>query len=369
MNKKIAVFILIIVLAGLFVWTYLSFPEVQKQVAIYTEEDFTENNIYSDLESLSKRLEEEILNGSDSFTIYLKDLDVNAINQINESLDGIFGSGATYQQVGVVGNTYKKVTITIKQSINYYAMQAYMYHSPIPNSEPKAEELYEVIRKVLDTQITEGMSDYEKELALHDYLVTHCKYSEDISQPPGSDIYRAYGALVNQDAVCNGYAEALQLLFKCAGIKSEFVIGTADGVDHAWNLVEIEGKWYHLDATWDDPLPDQGEETLHPYFNVTDEIMEQNHTWNREDYPAADSMAENFYVKQNTYFLNFDDYSLHAYDAMVNGGNSRYEAVIENYVENEDDMQFIFEDNFRYNSVNWQTFKAGKYCVLVIKAE
>lgn len=369
MNKKIAVFMLIIVLAVLAVWIYLSVPEVQKQIAIYTETDFTEDNIYSDLESLSERLEEEIMKGSDSFTVYLKDLDVNAINQINESLDGIFGSGATYQQVGVVGNTYKKVTITIRQSINYYAMQAYLLNSPIPDSEPKAQELYEVIKTVLDAQISEGMSDYEKELALHDYLVTHCKYSEDISQPAGSDIYRAYGALVNQDAVCNGYAEALQLLFQCAGIKSEFVIGTADGVDHAWNLVEIDGKWYHLDATWDDPLPDQGEETLHPYFNVPDEIMEQNHTWNREDYPVADSMTENFYVKENAYFTNFDDYSVSAYDIMVNGGNPRYEAVIENYVENEEDMQFIFEDNFKYNSVNWQTFKAGNYCVLVIKAE
>lgn len=369
MNKKIAVFMLIIVLAVLAVWIYLSVPEVQKQIAIYTETDFTEDNIYSDLESLSERLEEEIMKGSDSFTVYLKDLDVNAINQINESLDGIFGSGATYQQVGVVGNTYKKVTITIRQSVNYYAMQAYLLNSPIPDSEPKAQELYEVIKTVLDAQISEGMSDYEKELALHDYLVTHCKYSEDISQPAGSDIYRAYGALVNQDAVCNGYAEALQLLFQCAGIKSEFVIGTADGVDHAWNLVEIDGKWYHLDATWDDPLPDQGEETLHPYFNVPDEIMEQNHTWNREDYPVADSMTENFYVKENAYFTNFDDYSVSAYDIMVNGGNPRYEAVIENYVENEEDMQFIFEDNFKYNSVNWQTFKAGNYCVLVIKAE
>lgn len=369
MDKKIAVFILIIVLAGLAVWVYLSVPEVQKQIALYTEADFTEDNIYSDLESLSERLEEEIMNGEDSFTVYLKDLDVNAINQINESLDGIFGSGDTYQQVGVVGNTYKKVTITVKQSVNYYAMQAYLQNSSIPDSEPKAQELYEVIKTVLDTQISEGMSDYEKELALHDYLVTHCKYSEDISQSAGSDIYRAYGALVNQDAVCNGYAEALQLLFKCAGIQSKFVVGTADGVDHAWNLVEIDGKWYHLDATWDDPLPDQGAEALHPYFNVSDEVIGKNHTWDREEYPVADSMTENFYVKEKAYFESFNDYSIKAYDTMVNGGDSRYEAVIENYVENEEDMQFIFEDNFRYNSVNWQTFKSGKYCVLAVKAE
>ena len=43
------------------------------------------------------------------------------------------------------------------------------------------------------------------------------------------------------------------------------MIGTADEIDHAWNLVELDGKWYHLDATWDDPMPDQGEDALHQY--------------------------------------------------------------------------------------------------------
>lgn len=369
MNKKIIAFVLVIILAGVAVCTYLFVPEAQKLVATYTEEDFIEDNIYSDMESLSDRLSEEILKGSGSFTVYLQDLDVGAINRVNEYLDGIFGSGATYQQVGAVGNTYKKVTISIKQSTNYYAMQAYLNQTPIPESDPKAGELYEAVKMILDSVITEGMSDYEKELAIHDYLVTHCKYSEDPVMPSGSDVYRAYGALVNQDAVCNGYAEALQLLFMCAGIKSEFVIGTAGGVDHAWNLVQLNGKWYHLDATWDDPLPDQGENTLHPFFNVTDDIMAQNHTWNTEDYPAAESMEENYYVKNNLYFYNFDEYVSPAYDHIVRNGCARYEAVIEDYVEKEEDMQFVFENSFRYNSVSWQTYKSGKYCVLVIEAE
>lgn len=369
MNKKIIVFFLIIILAGLSAHLYMSVPEVQKLVAIYTEENFSEDNIYSDLESLSERLDEEILKGSDSFAVYLEDLDVSAINKINEYLDGVFGNAETYQQIGVVGNTYKKVIITIEHSTNYYAMQAYLNQYPIPDSETKAKELYAVIQSILDSEITDSMTDYEKELALHDYLVTHCQYSEDTSQPAGSDIYLAYGALVNQNAVCNGYAEALQLLFTCVGINSQFVVGMGNDLSHAWNLVELGGKWYHLDATWNDPVPDRGEAIVHPYFNVTDEIMAVEHDWNREDYPVADSMEENYYVKSNTYFYDFDEYSGLAYASLVENENSQYEAVVENYMAQEEDMQFVFENNYRYNSVNWQTFQAGKYCVLVVQAE
>lgn len=369
MKRTIGIFVFIIIATGLAGYTYLTKPEVQRMVAEYTEEDFVEDNIYSDIESLSKRLEEELLTGNDFFTVYLDRLDVDAIRAINEKLDGVYGSGATYQQVGMVGNTYKKVRITIQHSTNYYVVQACLKQTPIPDTEPKAKQLYKAVVDIMDSVITEEMSDFDKELALHDYLVTHCTYSENTDQPSTSDIYRAYGALVNHNAVCNGYAEALQLLFKCVGLESEFVIGLAGGVDHAWNLVKLDGKWYHLDATWDDPLPDTREYAIHPYFNVTDEIISANHSWNEEDYPAALSSSENYYKKGKNYFYNFYDYSTAAYAYMINEGHDRYEAVLENYMVEDEDMQFIFDNNNVYNTVSWQTFQAGRYCVILVQAE
>lgn len=369
MNKNIIVFSVIFLLACAAVFSYWKVPAVQEKVASLTEKDFSEENIYSDLERIAERLSAEILKGSESFTIYLKDIDVSEINQINALLDGVFGSGASYQQKGMVGDSYKRVTISINRTSNYYAMQAYLKNEPIPENDKRAQELYKVIKDILETQISEDMTVYEKELALHDYLVTHCKYSEDTTQSTDSDIYRAYGALVNGDAVCNGYAEALQLLFTCAGIPSKFVVGTAADIDHAWNLVEINGKWYHLDATWNDPLPDQGDYAIHSYFNVTDEIMAVNHTWEQKNYPKAVDMQYNFYKQNHAYFSNFEEYKMKAYDTMIYRGNKRYEAVVENYVENDDDMQFIFRNNENYNSVVWQTFQEGNYTVLVLKAE
>lgn len=369
MKKPILIFAIILVLAICGVYGYMTNPNIQEKFASFTEEDFSEDNVYSDLSSLSLRLDEEIMKGSESFTVYLKDMDINEIDQINDSLDGVFGSGSTYQQVGTVGNTYKKVTITIKRTTNYYALKAYTEGAAIPDTEHKAQQLFKVIQQVMHNYVEDSMTDFEKEVALHDYLVENCRYSQDTNQPAGSDIYRAYGALVNKDAVCNGYAEALQLLFACAGIESRFVIGTADGVDHAWNLVKINDVWYHLDATWNDPMPDKQGIAIHSYFNVTDDIMAESHTWEKKNYPEAFSMDCNYYVYNNLYFGDFNEYKLKAYEMMVNEHQNRFEAVMRSYTENSDDMQFLFQDNNLYKSVNWQTFRANRYCVLILEAE
>lgn len=369
MNKKMTVFRLFFLMLLAAIALYWRVPAVREKVASYTEEDFTDENVYTDLYVIAERLKEEIQKGSDEFTIYMKDIDVNQLEQINSFLDGIYGSGATYQQVGSVGDSCKKVKITIEKTINFYAVQAYQNGTPIPDSDQRAETLYRVIKGIMGSQITNQMTDYEKELALHDYLVANCTYSENVSQSAESDIYRAYGALVNHDAVCNGYAEAMKLLLDCAGVRSEFVAGTAGGVDHAWNLVELDGKWYHLDTTWDDPVPDRGEQVVHPYFNVTDAVMGQSHTWERMNHPAAESMDQNYYMQNRSYFYSFAAYKEAAYVEMVDGDAQSYEAVVEGYVERKDDMQFLFENNNKYSKVNWHCFEEGRYKVLVINAE
>lgn len=87
--------------------------------------------------------------------------------------------------------------------------------------------------------------------AIHDYVVKHVSYDTSYKA------YTAYEALVNRSAVCQGYALLTYQLLKEAGIENHFVTGTGDGQPHAWNLVKIENKWYHLDTTFDDPVPDE----------------------------------------------------------------------------------------------------------------
>lgn len=287
MKGRLVAYIVILILAVLGVYSYNTNPDVQKWVATYTEEDFSDENIYSDLDSLAIRLQDEIMAGSESFVVYLKDMDAETIANINDTLDGIYGRGSSYQQLGLVATYYMKICIYVERSTNYYVLKAYTENTPIPDTEKKAQQLYEIVQHIMTEYVTESMTNYDKEKVFHDYIVKNCAYSSNVDQPPSSDIYRAYGALVNGDAVCNGYAEALHLLLACAGIESRFVVGTADGVSHAWNLVHLNGKWFHLDATWDDPTPDREGVVIHRFFNLSDEEMEKTHIWKKENYPAA----------------------------------------------------------------------------------
>ncbi len=93
--------------------------------------------------------------------------------------------------------------------------------------------------------IPDGLSEYEKALALHDYIVTHCEYDGTYSR------YDAYNVLVEGIAVCQGYTLAYTDLLNRVGIENMYV--KSDTMNHAWNLVKIDGAWYHVDATWNDP--------------------------------------------------------------------------------------------------------------------
>lgn len=83
-------------------------------------------------------------------------------------------------------------------------------------------------------------------------------------------------------------------------IPCQIIIGKGNGEAHAWNIVKIEGKWYQIDVTWDDPVPDIPERIGYDYFLIPDKIMRENHTWNSSDYPDWDFIWD--YSKDWNYY-------------------------------------------------------------------
>ncbi len=137
--------------------------------------------------------------------------------------------------------------------------------------------------------------DYQKALYIHDYIVKNCKY--DVGEEGGYNA-TAYGCLVLGKAHCEGYAKSFNSLARKAGLKSVVVTGvTYDGENHAWNQVEINGKWYNMDVTWDDT--DVELENRHYYFMCNDESFFKTHT-------PRGNYFEPFkcYDKQNYYSIN-----------------------------------------------------------------
>ena len=129
---------------------------------------------------------------------------------------------------------------------------------------------------------------------LHDYIAVNCAYNWKVatqgsSQDDDDRLFSAYGALVDGDAVCQGYALAYQLLLTRAGVTSRIVTG----VNHMWNMVQLDGAWYHVDVTWDDPVPDMAGTASHDYFLVTDDEIRDtgsHSTWDA-DAPESTSTA------------------------------------------------------------------------------
>ena len=123
-------------------------------------------------------------------------------------------------------------------------------------------------------------------LAVHDWLVRHVTYDQDDSRAS----HTAYGLFANATAVCEGYSQAFMLAMERLGVPC--VIVRSEDMEHQWNMVCIDGTWYHVDVTWDDPTPDQGTQgdVSRKHFLRSDESMRElgYYGWSAEHEAPSD---------------------------------------------------------------------------------
>lgn len=173
-------------------------------------------------------------------------------------------------------------TYTTNQENCVYMKLSYGYSS----SERYTREV-QLRTKVAEfkASLVSGMSQVALERAVHDFVVGNCTYIYEYSDPKQipSDAFTIYGALIQGRAVCEGYARAVQYLCTQVGIPSMLQRGSAISsmgsarVEHMWNAVNIDGSWYQLDATWNDPVYTDGiQRTNYNYFNLTQGQMESD---------------------------------------------------------------------------------------------
>lgn len=126
---------------------------------------------------------------------------------------------------------------------------------------------YQKLLNIADELRLKELSAIDAILAVHDYLTMHTVYDE-ITYRSGSGgvSHYAEGLLLHGTAVCSGYTSTFQLFMKLSGIPCEYVSNNG----HSWNLVQIDDEWYHIDVTWDDPIPDQGDTLIYTHFMMTD---------------------------------------------------------------------------------------------------
>lgn len=149
--------------------------------------------------------------------------------------------------------------------------------------DDKDKETLKLASDILKEIITDDMSDYDKEKAVYDWLVKNIGQDKGlltVIPSSGKDSDNPYGVLKYHDAVCVGYATTFRLFMQMMDIECMVVHNTE--MYHSWDLVKLDGKWYHTDVYTD------AESGNYANFNMNDDIASISHDWNIDFFPAAD---------------------------------------------------------------------------------
>lgn len=139
------------------------------------------------------------------------------------------------------------------------------------------------LRRAYNSIITEGMSDYQKIKAINKYIVDNFSYDET------AESNNAFTAITTRKTACQGYAMMACKLFDMADIENKVISGDLNGTLHVWNLVKLNGKWYHVDITNDDS--NFGNEA---FLLKSDETMKKyGFSWDEDKYPVINECYGN----------------------------------------------------------------------------
>jgi len=316
---------------------------------------------------LYKRVEEGLKNGQEEISFETNDLEKEDFDLLNKEHDGFYGNVTEYRirTVKLLHRSY--ITLHCEINDNYYVENSILRGETIPADKKEAIELEKACRKILEKIGSAKLSDYRKEKRIHDYLVRTVKYDLKTKDTGDNDnAYSSYGALVEGKAVCNGYAQAMKLLCDLSGVQCEMISGTADGENHAWNLVKLSGSWYHVDVTWDDPAPDDPTRIFYHYFNVDDSFMNRDHQWEVSDYPQAEGTTHNYYVINELRCRDFGEFADKCRTIFESDLPAAIQIQVKDYDDNiysQEQLQFLFQISGA-ESLNMQTIGEKPYVTL-----
>ena len=220
---------------------------------------------------------------------------------IDVSAYNISSSEGSREYLRILNNNPQLFYVRAQISLSYMGNRV-IYYQPnyLVGKEEAMQmkgELETAVQQALE-QVEESMDAVQKALVVHDYLVQNCEYDQErLMAGYVPDIsHTSYGALVNRMAVCDGYAEAYAYIMEHKlGIPCTVV--SSESMNHAWNMIEIDGKWYHVDNTWDDPVWDCIGRVNHNYFLLSDQAISQDHyTWTQGYTADSDRYDREFWI-------------------------------------------------------------------------
>lgn len=259
-------------------FTVHHFIQSKQESTLLETNNYSKNKNYSFVQitdSFEPQNRQDILNiyytvlnsGMTNFTFYCPEEYKNCLNDVdNISNDQTLLSNInnyipiynSFQNIETEFDSLGKVDITIHHTY----------------TDEQITELESMATSILETTVSADMTTENKIKAIHDYIINQTKYDKDRSDNKVKQYHSdtAYGALIEHYAICGGYADSMKLFLDKLNIDNYKI----SSENHIWNLVNLNGSWYHLDLTWDDPVTNTGEDVLeYDYFLITtDELLE-----------------------------------------------------------------------------------------------
>lgn len=226
-----------------------------------------------------------------------------------------------------------------------------------PERLKKAKEKFnKTVDKIIDGA-PKNATDYELELYVNDYLVENCVYDKEAAETEDIAGHEndAYGALVENKAVCEGYSRAFQLLCNRLGIDCISVSGTADGEPHGWNNIKLDGEWYEVDVTWNDTDGDT-EFPIYDYFNLPSDKFSESHSTS----PLYSEITLSEYENTDYYFNVFapeckgTKYYYYSYSCVtvhdINDSEEITNAIAQAAKNGEKYFDFVIDERLDFNT-------------------
>lgn len=293
----------------------------------------SELQVYKELEG---RIKSALLNGSSTVDVY----DMN-INRSSCSLDYYYA----YSPYFFPGSSIK---CWMNRNGRYVRIDL---DNPLDIDQTKqyftaVDEKLSFYKSLVDS----SMSQEQKALVIHDYIVSHSEYDTTYS------MFGCSGIFMSGVGVCQSYAFSYMYILNELGIEAHFV--PSDSMNHAWNVVRINGKFYHVDCTYDDPLTDRFGLASHDYFLLSDNaITQKSHSgWDANGITCTSNVYDNAYwigIESPIVPLSSDSYYVYGnYLYKRNNNTGEVSKLVE--IDNDDVYQcsglFYVDGYLFYNS-------------------
>ena len=330
------------------------------------------------------------LNESDKYIGYARPNEVSnfeqwkkaimySIDNLNESLElkiiGFDNNTYDLEKLGIVTvgikaeGSLKNGTATVKYSFdyseNFKMLRAVEDGSLSSKLDKNQKEAVDTLQSIKNEIIKPDMSDYEKELAIHDYIVLNYEY-DNSEENKGK--YNVKDFLKTKKGACEAYAYSFAIIGKLAGLDCAVIYGSHDGVNHAWNAVKLDGEYYYTDPTFDDGA-ESAQTVIYNYFNLNDDSLSKTHIWDKDknNNIKADGVKYNYFIYNGCEFDNIENLKNYIINCISQNKKTIY-FCCKNFTINEKSIRDILfdmrSDVSGYNLIG-STNEEGAFTVIV----